>query len=97
MMGFDGFKDRFNKVIENGDDLTAAKELLSDMETEYREAEEALSKVDEQEAKIRDLQDTNMKLYLAQTAEPEDEPEEEEKEKTFEEILFEADSEEEEE
>lgn len=96
MMGFDGFKDRFNKVIESGDDLTAAKELLSDMETEYREAEEALSKVDEQEAKIRDLQDTNMKLYLAQTADPEDEPEEEEKEKTFEELLFEADEEEEE-
>lgn len=95
-MGFDGFKERFNKVIENGDDLTAAKELLSDMETEYREAEEALSKVDEQEEKIRDLQDTNMKLYLAQTAEPEDEPEEEEKEKTFEELLFEADEEEEE-
>lgn len=95
-MGFDGFKDRFNKVIENGDDLTAAKELLSDMETEYKEAEEALSKVDEQEEKIRDLQDTNMKLYLAQTTEPEDEPEEEEKEKTFEELLFEADEEEEE-
>ena len=93
-MNFEEFQKKFNSILEKPDELDAAKDLVGEMESVFEKADADAVKIVEQEKKIRDLQDTNMKLFLAQTAEPEEEPEDE-KEKTFEELLKEAAKEEE--
>lgn len=95
-MKFEEFKAKFNSILSKPDDLDQAKEVIGEMKGIFEKFDEAKKTIDEQDKKIRDLQDTNMRLYLAQTAEPEEEEEieEEEKEKSFEDILNDIEKEE---
>lgn len=76
-MTYDEFKAELTKIVSNAD--TALAELptfLEKVKTDYEALSSSTLKVTEQETRIRDLQDTNMKLFLAQTGQPVETPEE---------------------
>lgn len=75
-MTFDEYKSNIMDLIKDPDTaLTKVdglfKELLGDLETKAS----VEAKVAEQDERIRTLQDTNMKLFLKASGEPEKEPE----------------------
>lgn len=66
-------------TTENAPDIV--KQLLDGIKTDI-ESIDALTKSNaEMDKKIRDLQDTNIKLFLSQTGKAENDPEEDEEEK----------------
>ena len=68
-----------NKAIANKDDQEILfKELLDLVSTDEIEYNNLTTQVAEQSEKIRNLQDTNMKLFMSQTSEIQDEAEDEE-------------------
>ena len=68
-----------NKAIANKDDQEILfKELLDLVSTDEIEYNNLTTQVAEQSEKIRNLQDTNMKLFMSQTSEIQDETEDEE-------------------
>lgn len=78
-MTYDDVKTRVTDLISNPD--TAAENavgLLSDLEADYTNLDSMTAKVAEQEARIKDLQDTNQKLFLSVTKQPAEDPEEKE-------------------
>lgn len=78
--------DNLKDLIEGGQ-LDKVEEVISNiraMETQLEENKTALA---ERDAKISDLQDVNMKLFLSNTSEVNDPEPEEEKELTPEEAL----------
>lgn len=79
-MTYDEFKDRLTSVIANPDTAqTAAMQLLEDVKLDYTERDTYKETIDKAEKRVRDLQDTNQKLFLMATGKPsdtgEDEPE----------------------
>ena len=59
--------------------LVNIKPILDDLKSDYESMICLTEKVEKQDTRIRDLQDTNMKLFLAQTGQaPKDEEEEDE-------------------
>lgn len=68
-MKIDEFEKRFNAIIENPDTgIADAGAFLDDVRADYTGAETAVQKIEELEAKIKELQESNIKLYLAQTS-----------------------------
>ena len=57
---------------------TIMKELISIVEEDYNEYESMKTHVEDSNNKIRSLQDTNMKLFLSQTSQKEEEQEDKE-------------------
>lgn len=73
------YNELINKAVTNKDDQEILfKELLDLVSTDEIEYNNLKTQVSEQSEKIRNLQDTNMKLFLAQTSEIQDETEDEE-------------------
>lgn len=78
-MTFKQYKELIDEALTNADKAPAnfkiiVEELQSDLTTMNSQVE----KIVEQESRIRDLQDTNMKLFLSQTnTRPEEEIKEE--------------------
>ena len=71
--------DLINKSIKSPEEApTIMKELISVVEEDYNEFENLKSTLDNSNDKIRNLQDTNMKLFLSQTNQKEEEIEEKE-------------------
>lgn len=73
------YLDLINKSIKSPEEApTIMKELISVVEEDYNEFESLKSNLDNSNDKIRNLQDTNMKLFLSQTTQKEEEQEEKE-------------------
>lgn len=67
-MKIEDFKKRFNSIIENPDTGVAdAPTFLEEVEADYTSAGALAEKVTELESRVKDLQEANIKLYLAQT------------------------------
>ena len=79
MMDKNKYLDLINKSIKSPEEApTIMKELISVVEEDYNEFESLKSNLDNSNNKIRSLQDTNMKLFLSQTNQKEEEQEEKE-------------------
>ena len=73
------YLDLINKSIKSPEEApTIMKELISVVEEDYNEFESLKSNLDNSNDKIRNLQDTNMKLFLSQTNQKEEEQEDKE-------------------
>lgn len=76
-MKFEDFKTRFNEIIGDPDKgIASAPDFLSEVEADYATAVATADKVAELEQRVKDLQETNIKLYLAQTGAPDTESDE---------------------
>lgn len=70
-MTYAELETRLTKLLETPDTaLAALPDLLKDVKTDYEGIASLTNKSSEQEKRIRDLQDTNMKLFLMQTSAP---------------------------
>lgn len=77
-MTYDEFKTRFTSIIGNPDTAQAESVgFLSDVEKDYTTLTSMVKKSDDDDKRIRDLQDTNQKLFLSVTGAPEKEEEKE--------------------
>ena len=73
------YLDLINKSIKSPEEAPAImKELITVVEEDYNEFESLKSNLDNSNNKIRNLQDTNMKLFLSQTTQKEEEQEDKE-------------------
>ena len=73
------YLELINKSIKSPEEAPSImNELISIVEEDYNEYETMKSNVEEANNKIRSLQDTNMKLFLSQTTQKEEEQEEKE-------------------
>lgn len=80
-MTWDEVEKKVTDLISNPD--TAAEKAVSfldDLKTDYSSFNSMTEKSEQDEKRIRDLQDTNQKLFLSVTGQPKEE--EEEKEET---------------
>ena len=70
-MKYEEFEARLTKMLETPDTaLASLPEFLKEVKTDYEGIVSLTNKSSEQEKRIRDLQDTNMKLFLMQTSAP---------------------------
>lgn len=78
-MKYEEFKEKLTKIVSNADTaLASLPAFLEEVKCDYEALETSTNKITESDKRIRDLQDTNMRLFLAQTgqaAEPDEEPE----------------------
>ena len=73
------YLELINKSIKSPEEAPSLmKELISIVEKDYAEYETIKKCVEDSNNKIRSLQDTNMKLFLSQTTQKEEEQEEKE-------------------
>ena len=79
-MTVDEYKDKINGLVSNPDTAaTEALSLIDEITKDIGELGAAKTSVSELQAKVADLQDTNMKLYMniaggSSDDEPDDEP-----------------------
>lgn len=67
-MTYEDFEKRITKMAETPDTILAAlPDFLKDVKADYEGFTSVSNKLSENEKRIRDLQDTNMKLFLMQT------------------------------
>lgn len=75
-MTLDDYKTIINGIVENPDTApTASISLLENIAEDLAAFESLKNASDEKDVKIKDLQDTNIKLYLSQTKKEETKPE----------------------
>lgn len=80
-MTYDEVKEKITGLISEPDKAAEnAVGLLKDLETDYTTMASMAEKDKANEARIRELQDTNQKLFLSVTGQPKEEPDENEKE-----------------
>lgn len=85
-MNKEKYIDLINQSVKNPENAPSyMNDLISEIEKDSKEFENLNTINKENQRKIRELQDTNMKLFLSQTTQQEEEPEE--KEKTQDEII----------
>lgn len=76
-MKYEEYENLINEALENPDKATASfKDVLTNLKTDITTLTTQAEKISEQEKRIRDLQDTNMKLFLSQTGQRKEEKEE---------------------
>lgn len=79
-MTYNEYEKSFNELLSNPDTaLAGAGELLETLKADLTALEELTETVAEQENRIKDLQETNLKLYLSQGGSVEDDEPETEK------------------
>lgn len=70
-MTYQEFETRLTKMLESPDTALAnLPEFLKDVKVDYEKSLSMEGKITESDKRIRDLQDTNMKLFLMQTSAP---------------------------
>lgn len=75
-MTYEEYKKGLTDALSNPDTaLTSIEPLLESLKGDIESMETLKTKVETQDARIRDLQDTNLKLFLSQTSETENEDE----------------------
>lgn len=78
-MTFDEVKEKITNLVSDPDKAAEnAVSLLSDLESDYTNMESMAEKSKADDSRIRELQDTNQKLFLSVTGSPKEEEEEEE-------------------
>lgn len=86
-MTYKEYETALNGIVQNPDTApTAVQSLLQEIKTDTEALATAINGISERDARIRDLQDTNIKLFMSQSSAPENDPEPE-PEMTFEELL----------
>lgn len=84
-MTYQEYETALNGIVQNPDTApTAVQSLLQEIKTDTDALANAMNVISERDARIRDLQDTNIKLFMSQSSIPEEEPEEE---MSFEDLL----------
>ena len=77
-MTYEEYEAKLNDVIKNPDSAaTAVLDILENIKADTQTLATMEANIAERDGRIRDLQDTNMKLFLRQSGEPEkndDEP-----------------------
>jgi len=74
---FNEIKAAIVEAMKNPDTMEASMgDVLKTLEADYTAYETFIDKYENAEKRIRDLQDTNHKLFLAQTGEPDQQEEE---------------------
>jgi hypothetical protein len=93
-MTFDEYKSNIMDLIKDPDTaLTKVDGLFKELQGDLETKASVEAKVAEQDERIRTLQDTNMKLFLKASGEPEKEPEPEQPktiEEKFDELVKES-------
>lgn len=85
-MTYQEYEAALNGIVQNPDTApTAVQSLLQEIKTDTDALANAINGISERDARIRDLQDTNIKLFMSQSSTPEEEHEEEEM--SFEDLL----------
>lgn len=78
-MTYEELKTKLTTILQEPDTaLVKVGSLLDEIKTDYDTMLSLTDKVNKQDTRIRDLQDTNMKLFLSQTGQAPDHAEEEE-------------------
>lgn len=86
-MTYKEYETALNGIVQNPDTApTAVQSLLQEIKTDTEALATAINGISERDARIRDLQDTNIKLFMSQSSAPENDPEPD-PEMTFEELL----------
>lgn len=77
-MKYEDYESKLNAVVANPDSAaTAVLDILKDLKADSETFASLEASVAEKDGRIKDLQDTNMKLFLRQTGgSPDQEPEE---------------------
>lgn len=80
-MTYDELQKKVTAVLQQPDSaLVAIQPILEEIKADYETMVSLTDKVTKQDTRIRDLQDTNMKLFLAQTGQAPDAGKEEDEE-----------------
>lgn len=67
-MKYEELKKKITEVLQQPDSaLVAIQPILEEIKADYETMLSLTDKVNQQDTRIRDLQDTNMKLFLSQT------------------------------
>lgn len=67
-MKISDYTDLINQIVTKPEEAPAlAKDLISNLKSDTDALDAAKLKIEEQDNKIKDLQNTNIKLFLAQT------------------------------
>ena len=76
-MKYEDYEKKVTDLISNPEAApVTAQEILSEIKSDTENIASLEAGIAERDARIRDLQDTNMKLFLSQSSQIEDEPEE---------------------
>ena len=76
-MNYSDYEAKLGGVVSNPDTApTVVKEILSDLKTDLDTLESMKADLEAKDTRIRDLQDTNVKLFMSQTG-AQEEPENE--------------------
>lgn len=85
-MKYEDYEKILNGIVANPDTApTAIQSVLAEIKTDTEALQSATTTIADQDKRIKDLQDTNIKLFMSQTGTVEDDPEP--KEKSFEELV----------
>lgn len=78
-MTYDELEKKVTEVLQQPDSaLVNIMPVLKEIKADYESLVSLTSKVEQQDNRIRDLQDTNMKLFLTQTGQVKDKEDEDE-------------------
>lgn len=78
-MTYDELEKKVTEVLQQPDSaLVNIMPVLKEIKADYESLVSLTSKVEQQDNRIRDLQDTNMKLFLSQTGQAKDKEDEDE-------------------
>lgn len=85
-MKYEDYEKILNGIVTNPDTApTAIQSVLAEIKTDTEALQSATVTIADQDKRIKDLQDTNIKLFMSQTGTVEDDPEP--KVKTFDELV----------
>lgn len=86
-MTFEEFKTKITTIVSNPDTAQAnIGEFIDEVKVDYEALSSTSTALEKAETRIRDLQDTNQKLFLKQSGQAD--PEEEDEKKDIEDMSF---------
>ena len=78
-MKYEDYEIKINESVKNPDEASVnLLEVLSELKEDLAKIETMQTVIEEKDTKIRNLQDTNMKLFLSQTSSVDEDNEEDE-------------------
>lgn len=78
-MKYEDYESKINESVKNPDEASVnLLEVLSELKEDLAKIETMQTVIEEKDTKIRNLQDTNMKLFLSQTSSVDEDNEEDE-------------------